>query len=145
MIKITTFSLAVALSIRSLSAMIGQSEQEMNKEYGEATDTTIEGFKVYHKDYLEIHAHFSDGKSDNTVYISDSNVPFNDHIVSGLLCVESSGLAWIVDEKSTPEMIMYSTPDHKFHAILISREKLSVFTDAFYQKRKRETTNENQS
>jgi hypothetical protein len=138
--KILVISLSIVLCLLgSSSAMIGQSEAEMIKEYGSPSDITSEGFKVYLKGHLEIHAHFSDGISDNTVYIADPNVTFDDHTVSGLLCVESSGLAWIVDENSTPDRIMYSTPNRKYHAILLSRSKLSVFTDSFLQKRKRET------
>jgi len=122
-----------------LYAMIGQTESQMNNELGAPFEKTAEGFNAYRQGSMVIHAHFTDGISDNTVYIANSSVPFSDHIISGLLCVESSGLAWIVDENSLPERVMYSTPDNKFHAILLNHNKLSVFTDTFLQKRKRDT------
>jgi len=135
---ITTLCLTLS-AVYHAEAMIGQTEAEMAKENGLPSETTPEGFKVYHNGQLELHAHFTEGKSDNTVYIADPNVGFTDHIVSTFLCVESSGLAWIVDANSTPERMLYNTPHQEFHAILLSRSKLSVFTDAFYQKIKRET------
>lgn len=129
----------MTISFCDAGAMIGDTEAEMARRSGSPSGKTDEGYNIYHNGDLEIHAHFTDRVCDNTIYIADPKIGFTDHIVSMALCVESSGLAWIVDENSIPERVMYSTPKGEFHAILLSRCKLSVFTDAYYKKRKRET------
>jgi hypothetical protein len=120
-------------------AKIGDKESEMSSELGKPISVTEEGFKVYKTGKLQTRAHFTGGICDNMVYEVSQDTPLNDHIVSVLLCVDSAGLAWIVDENSKPEMVMYNTPNNALHAILLSRSKLSIFTDEFLKHRKRET------
>ena len=132
---LTGLAIFATLAHQNAFSMIGESEAQMNKRSGSPVSTTPEGFKVYRNGVLEIHAHYTDGIVDNMVYIANKNTSFSEHIISEILCMESSGVAWIVSKNSKPNFRMYSTADGKLHAALYGGIKLTIFTDQFLKQR----------
>jgi hypothetical protein len=94
---------------------------------------------------FSVSAGFEWGVCNRIKYASVDNRKISDHAVSGILCLNSRGVAWIVQEFPVKEgKVYYRSVDSKYRAVLTNKTELSVFSEALFQKTMRENDTKNQ-
>jgi cell division protein FtsI (penicillin-binding protein 3) len=92
-----------------------------------------------------VSAGFEKGVCNRIKYVSVDNRKISDHAVSGILSLNSRGVAWIVQETpKTAGKVYYRSVDGKYRAVLTNGNELLVFTEALFQKTMRENDPEPQ-
>jgi hypothetical protein len=95
---------------------------------------------------LRVSAGFEKGVCNRIKYVSVDKRKISDHLLSLILCLNSRGVAWIVQEFPVKEgKVYFKSVDGKYRAVLTNRNELLIFTEAFFQKTMRENDSENQT
>ena len=94
---------------------------------------------------LRVSAGFEKGVCNRIKYSSVDKRKISDHTVSVILCLNSRGTAWIVQESPVREgKVYFKSIDGKYRAVLTNRTDLFVFTEALFQETMRENDDEQQ-
>lgn len=94
---------------------------------------------------LRVHAGFEKDVCSRIKYSSVDNRKISDHVVSVILCLNSRGVAWIVQEFPVNKgKVYFKSVDGKYRAVLTNRNELFVFTEALFQKTMHENDPEKQ-
>ena len=93
---------------------------------------------------LRVRAGFEKDFCSRIKYSSVDKRKISDHAVSSILCLNSRGVAWIVQETPvTAGKVYYRSVDGKYRAVLTNGTELFVFTEALFQKTMLENDSEN--
>jgi len=96
-----------------------------------------------HPHDLRIHAGFKKDVCCRIKYTSVNQERISDHTISVILCLNSRGAAWIVQQTpANAGKVYYRSADGKYRAILTDRKELFVFTEALFQKTRAEISTE---
>lgn len=94
---------------------------------------------------LRVSAGFERGVCNRIKYASVDKRRLSDHAVSSILCLNSRGVAWIVQEFPVKEgKVYYRSVDSRYRAVLTHGNELLIFTEALFQKTMLENDSENQ-
>ena len=88
---------------------------------------------------FRVHAGFEKDVCTRIKYSSVDKRKISDHAVSVILCLNSRGAAWIVQEfPVNAGKVYFKSIDGKYRAVLTNGTELFVFTEALFQKTMRE-------
>jgi hypothetical protein len=94
---------------------------------------------------FRVHAGFEKGICNRIKYTSVDERKISDHLVSAILCLNSRGVAWIVQEFPVNEgKVYFKSIDGKYRTVLTNGTELFVFTEALFQKTMHENDVEKQ-
>lgn len=107
------------------------------------------GLNLYQGDKQDptfrVSAGFEKGVCNRIKYTSVDKRKISDHAVSVILCLNSRGAAWIVQEFPVNEgKVYFKSIDGKYRAVLTNGTELFVFTEELFQKTMRENDVEKQ-
>ena len=115
------------------AAAIGQTESQITKELGSPTTHYMNGFDLFHDEGNEVQAHFDGGKADALFYYTfDKKI--SEPWLSSVLKLNSQGIPWLLEAKSSSGRMVYHTTDGKFYAFVSEGNQLLVDTRSFFQR-----------
>jgi hypothetical protein len=144
-LPILIFPMAGCLTLNHPYVRIGASQSEIRQgiENGKAGLNLPTG-----KDQdpnLKVSAGFEKGICNRIKYTAVGNRKISDQEVSLILCLNSRGIAWIVQEFPKEEgKVYYRSADGRYRAVLTNRNKLLIFTETLFRKTMSEVDAENQ-
>jgi membrane peptidoglycan carboxypeptidase len=84
---------------------------------------------------LRVSAGFERGVCNRIKYVSVDKRKISDHAVSGILCLNSRGVAWIVQEfPKTEGKVYYRSVDGRYWAVVTYGNEIFIYTETLFRK-----------
>ena len=143
-IRVFVASVVFVLLASGAIARLGDSEAEIEKEYGHSVgkienDPVLGSLLVFHYRQYEVRVIFVDGESQSEYYIHrDGRVPLTEAEIDFLLQLNSSGRTW----RKSPELPLWRLGDSEAFAIYRSDDTsgLGICTAKFFEWQKERQT-----
>lgn len=120
-------------SPQTKTAALGQSHAQITKELGPPTAHYMNGFSLFHDKGNEVQAHFEGCKADALFYYTFQR-KISKPWLSSVLKLNSKGISWVLEAKSSTGRQVYRTTDGKYYAFVSKGNQLLVDTKEFFEK-----------